>query len=216
MAFATADELLVFLGREDPWSDAELAQVEQLLDLVTAEIQAEIGQTIEDGTTTVSLAGSWSRDLELPERPITAVTSVSLNGSVLPTGSWDWNGLRTIRYGVTFEGTTGDWIDVDVIPYHGATWFDSGLRWGGPTSVISVTYTHGGTVPNDLKLITLRVAARSMASPSGDIRSEALGAYSVTYAAGTATDGPLLTGPERKGLRKRYSITGGTITAGVA
>jgi hypothetical protein len=44
-----------------------------------------------------------------------------------------------------------------------------------------VTYTHGyATIPDDIRGVTLDLAARKMANPSGN-RQEGIGSYSISY-----------------------------------
>ena len=206
--FATAALLQAFMNRT--FTAGETTQAELILDLVSAEIEAETGQTFESATATDLLAGTWSRDLELPKRPVTAVTTVKVNDVALGAGEFEFNDRNLIRRASTFTGNFdslneaeygGDYTDEAQGARH-----ENGSHWGGPASTITVTYTHGyATVPDDIRLMVLRAAARQLNNPVG-VRQEALGAYSVTYPeVGAGSGGTVLNSTERSELRRRYS-----------
>lgn len=218
MAFASPLDLFTLMARASESTDEEFARAALLLDIVTAEMKAEMGQQIEEGTATVTLAGTYARDLELPQRPVTAVTSVSQSGLTLAAGSWTWNDRGLIRRGALYAD---DVRYDDDYEFHaqGATYQDGG-HWGGPTSTVTVTYTYGlEDIPDDLRGMCLRVAMRQFSNPDG-VRSEQLGAYSVTYPDDSSSQGStlygtgVLTGEERRTLRRRYGRVAGTIYAG--
>jgi hypothetical protein len=201
-SFATPQELRTFLtgetlapspGVDDEW----IAQAELLLELVSADMQTAARNRIIAGTETAKLAGTWSRDLLLPRRPVVDVTGVALNGYELATGLYQWNERSLIRSG----------------PLDAA----GGAHWGGPASTVTVTYSYGYTaenVPLSVKSLALRVAARVIGNPGGGISQETLGPYSVSYRNTLDAGGSHLTDFEAKMLRRRFSTTAGTITAG--
>lgn len=212
--FASPDDLAAILQRE--LTDAEETAALVLLEIATAEIQAELGQQITETVHTASIPGTWSRDLELPQRPVTAVTGVALDGVALASDGWAWNGRQTLRRGTSLVAGEADLDDGDLDDM-GSTGI-AGWHWGGPGATVAVTYTAGYVnVPADLKGLCLQVAMRTMSNPTG-IRSEQLGAYQVTYTVpGTGqVFGALLTDTERATLRRRYGRTAGTLTAGAA
>lgn len=207
--FATAQELRTFLTGEtlDETADAEwIAQAELLLELVSADIQAAARNRIIAGTDTAKLAGTWSRDLLLPRRPVVSVTSVELNGYGIAAGLYEWNErslIRSGRFGV-----------VNALDHLVA---GDGAHWGGPASTVTVVYSYGysaETVPLIVKSLALRIAARTIDNPSGGISQESLGPYSVSYRNTLDAGGSHVSAHEAKMLRRRFSTTAGTITAG--
>jgi len=209
MMFATAQELRTYLTGEtlNPETDFEwTAQAEFLLELVSADIQTAARNRIIAGTSTAKLAGSWSRDLLLPYRPVVSVTSVGLNGQALAAGYYEWNERSLIRSG-GFAGIQG--LD-PLAPGDGA-------HWGGPASTVDVVYLYGysaETVPLMVKSLALRIAARVIEQPGGGISQESLGPYSVSYRNTLDAGGSHVSVHEARMLRRRFSVTAGTIAAG--
>jgi hypothetical protein len=208
-AFATAQELRTFLTGEtlDEEADAEwIAQAELLLELVSADIQAAARNRIIAGSETAKLAGTWSRDLLLPRRPVVSVTSVELNGYPIAASSFEWNERSLIRSGMLGGIQGADHL----VPGDGA-------HWGGPASTVDVLYAYGyeaENVPLIVKGLTLRIVGRTIDNPSGGISQESLGPYSVSYRNTLDAGGSHVTDREAKMLRRRFSTTAGTITAG--
>ena len=125
----TAEELAEFLTRP---ADAVLAEV---VTLVSDLIRGHVRQAITAGTSTAHLAGTHGRRLWLPERPVTAVSLLTLDGA--PLGPTDYSWRRS-----------------------GALWRASG-GWGSTESEVVVTYSHGwAEVPGDLRAVALAAAAR--------------------------------------------------------
>lgn len=191
---ATPDQLSIYLGRGplprgvDGLDQAEVEQWTLLLELVSGDVVQACGRDIAAGTGTVKLAGTHSRDLLLPQAPVTSVTSVAVNGVALGSGEWTWNERGTLRRG------SASWDPDDA----GAL---DGFTWGGPTSTVEVTYAWGfETIPTWAKAATLRACARIIGNP-GQVTQETLGVYSATYGDRTK-DGSHITDAERKYLRR--------------
>lgn len=177
--FATAAELAAMLQRT--FSAAETTAAEWALDNATAAIKNYSRQRIEFvANDAVVLRGNWSDILWLPERPVTAVASVTVGtAAVLSTSSYTWS-----RHGL-LHAPTG---------------------WGGPHDVVTVTYSHGfAVVPDDVKAVCLSAAARSFGNPD-NLRSETIGSYAVTYNTSATGEGVLLSRSEKETLR-RYRPT---------
>lgn len=199
--FVDAADLAVFLNMT--FDSGLTAQAEALLQGATTAIQAEAGQHIllvDDDT--VLLAGTWGYDLELPEWPVVSVDAVLVNGAPLtPPGAFEWNNRQLLRRSLALSELTGAglWNQAP-----GARFNNAG-HWGGPSSTVEVTYTHGyATPPDDLVLICKQAAARVILNPSG-IQSESLGAYGVRYVAREAGGvSVLLDDDERRIIRSRY------------
>ena len=90
-AFATAADLAVRLART--FTDEESAQADALLDDASEMIREHLGQqvtqVVDDEATIVGKTGPW---LDLPERPVTEVTEISINGEVI--GDYELIGER--------------------------------------------------------------------------------------------------------------------------
>ncbi len=212
--FATAAQLSTYLTgtAADASLPAEFtAQAELLIRLVSADVQQAASTTIEAATATHFLAGSWSRDLELPQRPVRSVTSVAVNGVALASGSWYWNESSLIRRGVS--GLSMGESGFDDLG-QGASSRD-GETWAGPGSTVAVEYAWGfDDLPDWILSMTLRVCARIIGNPA-QLSQETLGVYSASYRDMTA-DGSHILNSERKLLRKMFATTGGTIRIGGA
>lgn len=140
MAFATVDDLATWLGY--PVDPGEIYRAQQVVDLASAVVTAYTGRTFSrlvDDTLTVS--GTWAQTIELPEPPVEAVGSVTLDGEALVVAvDYEWvAGSRTL-------------------------WRAAG--WGGPRVPVVVTYTHGyATAPDDVRTVTVALASRYWANP---------------------------------------------------
>lgn len=211
-AFATAQELRTYLdgstlatspGVDDEW----IAQAEMILDMIGADIQSAARNRIIEGTTTAKLPGTWSRDLELPRRPIVSITSAEINGVVLAATGYEWNERSILRRWRFALGALEE--SEPPTPHDGA-------HWGGPGSTVTVVYSHGysaETVPDEVKSLSLRVASRTIQN-AGGVTQETLGPYSVSYGNVLAAGGTHLTDKEVRTLRRRFGRTTGTQTAG--
>lgn len=212
--FATPQELRTLIDGTtlDDDADAEwIAQATLLLEMISGDMQTAARNRIIRTTVTARLAGTWSGDLELPTRPVVSVTSVALNGTPLAGGSFTWNERAVIRSSVPTIGNLGP---VELVPGDGA-------HWGGPVSTVEVVYVAGytpETVPDWVKAMTLRVAARSIDNVA-DVTQVSLGPFSESYGSRNGgrtaeAGGVFLTAAERKLLRSRFSRTAGTHRTG--
>lgn len=174
MAFATPSELGDLLNVAIADEDT---RAQQLLDLATDAICAEIGQAIvEVSDDSLALRGNGTRVLILPEIPVTEVASVELDGEAL------------------VEDTDYTWSAAGVL-----------RRLGGDVwtqdAPITVVYSHGyETVPKVVRLVCLQAAARAWLNPAGATQ-ETIGSYSVTYGGGfssKSSTGVLLTSDEKR------------------
>ncbi|MER6603916.1 hypothetical protein [Streptomyces parvus] len=162
-----ADLVALGLTVEDP----ELPVAERYLDVASAAVREAAGCPISQMTSTVTVEGQSSQWLTLPGVPITAVASVSVDGTVRT----DWR-LRSGRLWRAAAWTTCE------------------------PSEVEVTYTHGlPEVPADIIDLVGRLVAGALASYRADdsgasmgtqiVTSERIGDYAVTYGGdGLATD----------------------------
>lgn len=188
-----------------------IAQANLLMQMISADIETAAGVKIDAGSGTVRIAGTWSRELELPSGPVRSVSSVSVNGIALDAAGWYWNDRALL-----LRGTNPlDMIDVDSDPSplsrQGAH-SRSGRSWGGPNATIGINYAWGFVeVPDFLRSLTLRIAARTFGNVQ-QITQESLAIYSVSYGqSSNVNDGSHVTDKERKRLRKILNRAGGTI-----
>jgi hypothetical protein len=192
MAYATANQLRLFMRHPDAFTDEETDQAELLIELAEGAIEDETGQSLEQSEDTVILdgptggdrwpdaPGTGSRKLILPRWPVTAVASVT------------W--LRDDADDeVLTEGTDEDftWSAAGVLTRVGAWW---------PTADRSteVVYTAGyAAIPKGVRRIVLRLASAGWGNP-GLLQSETLGDHSRSFA--TEALGMELTDADKKTL----------------
>lgn len=155
--FATAEELAALL--RTTFDASESVQADSILTLASGVVQGHLRQTVRQVVGDVLVRrGTWDTRFRLPERPVTAVSVVSIGGTALTADDWYLQGDELVR-------TVG---------------------WGGPSVEVSVTYTHGyATIPDDIKAVVLQSAVRAWSNPSG-IAQESLEGYSITYARGNS------------------------------
>ena len=158
-AFATVTLLEDRLQTDLDATDSNRAL--QLLDAATGLIKREARQHIEQVVDDVIvLPPTGTNTLLLPELPVTAVTSVVVDGLTLSAVN---------DYTVLF--------DSGVVRLRQPRW----RRWLHDTTV---TYTHGyATVPDDLVGLCVEMSARAWVNPRG-VASEQIGTYSARYITG--------------------------------
>ncbi|MFI2431985.1 hypothetical protein [Streptomyces sp. NPDC018693] len=135
------------------------------LDVASTAVREAAGVPISQTTSTVSLEGPASQWLTLPGLPIISVASVSIDGEAVT----DWR-LRSHRL-----------------------WRACGWSPGCEPSDVEVVQTHGlDPVPSDIVDLVCQMTATALADyradpdgtagmGAGDIRSERIGDYAVTY-----------------------------------
>jgi hypothetical protein len=159
----------------------------RLLDMASGVVRRytrqNITQVVND---VVTLPGNWGNTLELPERPVTAVASVSMNGATMANTMWKLvdnslflgTGAFMPDYGSTIWGGSALWGPAGSNQGPQAI----GNTWQGPTAQVTVTYTHGyADVPQDIVNIVAGMVALQINAETG-IQSEMIGDYKVVYA----------------------------------
>ena len=174
MSFASVEDLAAYLQRDltELTDTADLA-----LELATAAIQAEAGQLLTPAIETITVAPIGTIVL-LPELPVTAVSTVVVDGVSLAASDYTASTLGVLRRA-------------------------DGAAWAG---LVTVTYSHGyGTIPDDLRAVCVQSAARVLANPGG-VQGESVGAYSVTYArpGSDSSGGGVLLAADERALVRRY------------
>lgn len=157
---ATLGDLTAVLQRTPADLD-EQADMEAALARASAYVRRYTRQHIEQVSETITLDGVHGQWLFLPQRPVTAVASVVVDGTTL---------VADDDYRWSADGTL----------------YRVAATWAAYPRGISVTYTHGyATIPEDVVGVTATLAARQFDNPQG-VRSETLDQYSYTY----GSDGP--------------------------
>lgn len=198
--FALADELGDFLGRT--LKPEQVPRADVLLQLASAAIQAEARQQLElVENEQAELRGNWSHKLWLPERPVTAVSGITIRHGSIFVNDWvlqENNDYRWDRLGLVRRVSyiTGRLL----APVSG--------YWGGDMAVVDVTYSHGfEVIPDDLRGVCLQAAARAFSNPIGVEAEAVTNAYSVQYGA-HASGGPVaLTESELKIVRRYRPVS---------
>jgi hypothetical protein len=181
-AFVTAADFAQRLGVT--LTGAETTDADDLLELASDIIRDETGQTIEAvAADELTRPGTWSNRLRLPERPVTAVNSVTLDAVALAeSDEWYLQGDELVRVAGS---------------------------WGGPEAVLVIDYDHGwATIPGAIRGVCLEMVARVWVNP-GSVAQEGYGSEQVTYPSG---NGLLLTDAERRTLDRVVRRGSGTIT----
>ena len=200
-ALAAPEDLESRLGRD--LTVAEAARAEALLADASAMIRAFTSQdfsVVEGDQVTLRGQGGTVR---LPQRPVTAVTSVvAIGGDGAPDVTvidWIWDGIDQIRIG---EGSF-----VINLP---AIWWDDDAYPG----TYRVTYSHGyEEVPADVVAVVCGMVMRTLTAPTmaGGVRSETVGPYSYQLdAAGTGIS--VMMSQADRDVLKRYRKTEGMIS----
>ncbi len=187
---ATPEDLASLLQQDLDASTANL-----VIEAATAIVQEAAGQRIVQVVgDTASLIGTTDSWLNLPQIPVTAVTSVTLDGALLSSGV-PGSGGTTYR----LKGNR--------------LWRGDGWQtYCGEPSDVDVVYTHGyATGAQQLQLargVTLSLAKTAYANPSGATR-EAIDDYQVAYEAAAAA---LEASPNLKAaLRRQYGRRAGLV-----
>lgn len=177
----------------------------QLSDLlgrdVTADTAAEIavqaacdvcrdisGQDFNRAVSTITLDGTGTDALLLPQLPVNTAGTVVVSGGTVTDYVVDTNKGVLIRKLV--DPTVIDW-DTDISP--------TAVRWPAGRQNVTVTYDHGWAaddLPRSVRMVALTIASRI--AVQGPAISERVGDNAITYAK-ASTD---LTDGERRILRK--------------
>lgn len=147
MALFELTDLAALLQRDLDTATATVAR-----DMATGVVTAYTGQNFESQSYSHTVRVGLDNVLKLPQRPVTAVTSVSTpDDGTLDASLWNWIG-------------NGPWVALDVV-----------------TDVATVAYVAGfATVPEAVKAVALSLAARHYQNAAG-LKQERIDDYSVTY-----------------------------------
>jgi hypothetical protein len=150
--WATPEELRNHLRLTAIDADSAASKIAEAEVVVRGALEQHIDQVAAD---VLGLVGNGRRVINLPEMPVTATASVTVDGVLLDAADW-----RVNRYGILTR-CGGVWpLDAD----------------------IEVVYDHGyATVPQIVKQVCLQVAGRAYVHASTATAAESLGDRSVTY-----------------------------------
>ena len=180
---ATIEDVAALLQRD--LTPAEVTNGVRLIAMASDVVRRYTRQQITQATETIVLPGNWDNTLVLPQRPITAVSSVLINGATPTYTVW-----RVVD-DTLFVGTGSFQPDFGVMMWGGMALMGpagsnngpqaTGASWGGPQAQITITYTHGySEVPGDIVNIVAGLVAIAIASPVG-VEQERVGGYQVKY-----------------------------------
>ena len=171
--FISRDDLSDYLGRDVTADDGALIAVDAACDAVRTLTEQTFNETVGG---TVFLDGTGTDCLLLPEQPVNAAGTVTVNGTAITDYTLSGNGML-------FRGTVGlsDPYWPDDLPPGGRVW-PRGRR------NVRVTYDHGyaaDDLPRDIRMVALSLASRLVVQ--GPASQERQGDVAVTYAV-AATD----------------------------
>lgn len=146
---ATSEDLRAWM--QDPDIDEATATV--VLAAASGHVRGAVGQDLSlTWGDTVVLDGVAEQWLSLPQRPVIAVTAVTINGATVPSADWTLSGSRLYRW--------AGWNRVLVMT--------ASTSYGRAPTLVAVTYDHGyPEIPDDIKGATLAMAADILANPTG-------------------------------------------------
>lgn len=193
---ATPEDLASLLGLV--WADldeAQQASLTMLVEIGTAVVQAEVGQRLvavtDDAITLLGTTDAW---LDLPQRPVTAVSAVTLDGDTVEEGTG-----------------TGQYRRFGARLWRSCGWAPSSLE----PSTVTVAYSHGyASDAQELQLARGAVLAvvRDWAANPGAATSLRIDDYAETYSALAAR--LETTTHLRAALRRQYGRRGGLVRIG--
>jgi hypothetical protein len=171
--------------------------------LVRRYTRQDISQTLAD---VITLHGNWDRTLVVPQRPVTNVASVTVNGTPWSSSQFKWNrmGDLTVFSGSfmpdyrsgSFAGINSSLIGPAGSSSPGPN--PTGPTWQGPSADVAITYDHGfATNPDEIANIIAGMVATQMATSPGVIRED-IGGYRIFYSKSSDSGGGLLLTDEDK------------------
>jgi len=178
--FISTTDLVNYLGRGGTADPGMVIAVDAACD--TCRTIAE--QSFNAGTSTITLDGTGTDALMLPEAPVNAAGTVLVAGGTITDYVLNGNGIL-------FRKATD--TDVDYCDSVRA------LKWPAGRQNVVVTYDHGYAdtdIPRDVRMVALSIAARLVVQ--GPMVQESVGEVSVRYGV-NSTD---LTNGEMRILRK--------------
>lgn len=158
----TKEKVRTQLGMDESATDADPI-LSQLITSSSAWVERRLGQEVLTRTVTETRDGDWTAEIQLQQFPVTAVTSVTVDGEAIPARAtvdgegWVLDGRRICLTGYTFDATY-------------------------PQNVV-IVYTAGyATCPSDLEQAVIEhVALRYRDRRRSGLSAESLSGESATY-----------------------------------
>lgn len=160
--FVSQQDLSDLLGRDVTSDNGALMALDAACDVIRDLCE----QDFNAATETVSLNGTGTDCLLLPQRPVIAAGTVTVNGGTVT----DY--IAPTPEGFLYRGTTS-----------GGCW--SGVVWPKGRQNVHVTYDHGFTVaptnnvPRSIRMVALSIASRLVVQ--GVAQAETVGDTTVSY-----------------------------------
>lgn len=154
--FITQQDLISYLGRGGTADPAILMAIDSACDMCRTVAEQDFNR----GTSTITLDGTGTDSLLLPQLPVVSAGTVTVNGAAVTDYVLNPNGIL-------FRGSVG--------ANQGATWPEGRQN-------VTLTYAHGYTevdMPRDVRMVAVSVAARL--AVQGAVKQESIGPVSVTY-----------------------------------
>jgi hypothetical protein len=181
--FVSRQDLVDYLGVGGTADPGMLIAVDAACDICRTIAE----QSFNEATSTITLDGTGTDALPLPELPVNTAGTVVVSGGTVTDYVLKDNGVLIRKLA---DPTVIDW-DTDISP--------TAVRWPAGRQNVAVTYDHGyadADLPRDVRMVALSLASRLIVQ--GVAVSERVGDNQITYA-GAATD---LTNGELRILRK--------------
>lgn len=173
--FISVDDLTDYLGRDVTADAGAVVAVDSACEICRTLAEQTFNKVVGDR---VTLDGTGTDALLLPELPVSTVGTVVVNGGTVADYRLNDNGVLFRTAGTA---TSWDWP----------------VQWPAGRQNIAVTYDHGGTaVPSDVRMVALTIASRLVIQ--GVAQSEVLGSQQIRY----GTNSTDFTAGERAILRK--------------
>jgi hypothetical protein len=200
---ATTADLTARVGRD--LTDDEAARAPALLGDASALVRGFTRQDFTQVSGDTIILRPVGALLRLPQRPVTAVTSVA---AVAPDGTststmtgWSWDGR--------------DKIDLTWGEFH-PDWSSAAWRDRGTPDTYQVVYDHGyATIPNTVVATVCAMVLRTLLSPSmtPGMVAERIGAYNyqLQQGGGAAGASVVMTDADEKAVRRYGPRRAGTI-----
>lgn len=202
--FASTDDFAAMLGISLTANEEDRATT--LLALASGLIrEAANGQTISLVTDDVyTRKGTTDQRILLPQRPVVAVSSVTLDGAALTADSdWYLDGDELVRRTATL--VTPAVLEAETLSA------GFGYEW----QTLEITYTHGfETIPNLVRTIALEAVVRAWVNPGRLIQQTVAGTETTFAPYADPPRGLLLTKTEIRAIRRKFGSRGGSVWVG--
>lgn len=216
VALAALTDVTALIGRA--LTTLETANASTLLVTASNKVRAYTRQQIDPiAADTITCFGTWEQRLILPQRPVTNITSIAVNGTVLDSANYAWNRNGDVdRLSGSFApDVSGSYTSrSNLWGPAGSTYLNyaTGPSWNGPQATITVVYDHGfAVIPGDVVDEVAGMVAAQIANPVG-IGSEQIGNYKVVYSRKSVGGSMTLT-DEAKANLNHYRKRAATLSA---